>query len=150
MQFTKISELLQFAITKEQEAADFYADLAARSEAASMREVFDGFALEELKHKAKLQDLDHDNLLEPSARKILDLKLADYLEDEAATKPDTYQDALILAMNREKQSFRLYQDLAKATDNPKVRTLLLGLAHEEASHKLRIELEYETHFMQEN
>ena len=60
-----------------------------------------------------------------------------------------YQEALILAMKKEKASFRLYNDLAATTDDADLRSLLLGLAQEEAKHKLRLEVEYDEHFLTE-
>jgi rubrerythrin len=61
-----------------------------------------------------------------------------------------YQSALILAMKQEKAAFRLYTDLAASTDDEKVRDLFLGLAQEEAKHKLRFEVEYDDDFLRDN
>jgi len=48
-----VDEILDFAIKKEEEAYNFYMDLAEKSR-SNMREVFEGFAKEELGHKNKL------------------------------------------------------------------------------------------------
>ena len=53
-----------------------------------------------------------------------------------------YQDALIVAMKSEKAAFKLYSDLAKAVDDAAVKDLFLGLAQEEAKHKIHFEIEY--------
>ncbi len=48
-------EFLIFAARKEKKAADLYAGLAGRSEAAAYRKVFDFLAGQERTHKAKLE-----------------------------------------------------------------------------------------------
>jgi len=52
-------------------------------------------------------------------------------------------DALIVAMKKEKVAFKMYSDMAASVGDPKLRETLLGLANEEAKHKLRFELEYD-------
>jgi rubrerythrin len=86
----------------------------------------------------------------PAGQKILDMKIGDNLVDVEMTSGLSYQDALILAMKAEKAAFKLYSDLAAATDNDGLKSILLGLAQEEAKHKLRFELEYEERFMPDN
>ncbi|OYT16405.1 MAG: hypothetical protein B7C24_07935 [Bacteroidetes bacterium 4572_77] len=55
--FDSINEILDFAINNEQKAVDFYVGLAARFQEKSMRETFEGFAKEEIKHGCFLEDL---------------------------------------------------------------------------------------------
>ena len=85
-----------------------------------------------------------------SAAKVLDLKLGDYLVEGKPTKDLDYQQALILAMHKEKRAFKMYIDLAGATDDAGLKDLFLGLAQEEAKHKLRFEIEYDEYVMTEN
>ena len=80
----------------------------------------------------------------------MDLKIADYVTDVAPSPDLDYQQALILAMKEEKVAFRVYTDLAGTTDDESLRTTLLGLAQEEARHKLRFEIEYDEEFLSEN
>ena len=81
---------------------------------------------------------------------MLDLKIGDYLVEQKPSASMDYQSALILAMKQEKAAFRLYTDLAASTDDDNVRDLFLGLAQEEAKHKLRFEVEYDEDFLREN
>jgi rubrerythrin len=141
--FGSVDEILDFAIGKEEEAAQLYTSLAGRSKKSWMRQVFEEFASEELGHKAKLLAIKQDKLLLPAAEKVMDLKLADYVMDVEASPDLDYQDALVLAMKEEKAAFRLYSDLAAATDDETLRATLLALAQEEAKHKLRFEVEYD-------
>jgi rubrerythrin len=86
----------------------------------------------------------------PAAGKVMDLKIADYVMDVEPSSDLDYQDALILAMKEEKAAFRLYSDLAAATDDEALRVTLLALAQEEAKHKLRFEIEYDDHILTGN
>jgi rubrerythrin len=61
-----------------------------------------------------------------------------------------YQEALILAMKKEKSAFKLYSDLAKIVLEDNLKSLFLMLAQEEAKHKLRFELEYDREILKEN
>jgi len=51
-----------------------------------------------------------DKLLQPASERTVDMKMTDYLVEPAADSELGYQDALILAMKREKAAFRLYSD----------------------------------------
>jgi rubrerythrin len=62
----------------------------------------------------------------------------------------TYSDALILAMKKEKNAFRLYSFLSEETTDPLLKGLFLTLALEESRHKLRFELEYDEFVLREN
>ncbi len=149
-QWQSVDEVLDFAIEREQESADFYTDLAGKMERKYMQEVFEGFAREELAHKARITAIKDGRLLAPAARSVTDLKIGDYLVAEEPTTDMQYQDALIVAMKKEKAAYRLYNDLAGATDDASLRETFLGLAQEEAKHKLRFEVEYDEHFLTEN
>jgi len=150
MKLKSVDEILDFAVEKEQEAAEFYTDLAGRVEQSWMVKAFEDFAREEVKHKQKLLKIKEGKLLLPAADKVTDLKIADYLVDVIPSPEIDYQAALILAMKKEKASFRLYNDLAATTDDENLRATLLSLAQEEAKHKLRLEVEYDEHFLTED
>lgn len=149
-QFGSVDEILDFAIAKEEEAAAFYRDLASRTEWPWMTKTFEEFAREEDGHKAKLMGIKRGKLTAVPADKVADLKIGDYLVDVEPGGQLDYQNALILAMKREKKSFKLYMDLAEATDDGSLRSLFSVLAQEEAKHKLRFELEYDERILTEN
>jgi rubrerythrin len=143
-------EILDFAIRNEQNAADFYNDLAAKSELHEVKDLFLGFAREEMGHKAKLEVVKSGKRLLGARQAITDLRIGDYLVDIDLDSGLGYQAALIVAMKAEKAAFKLYTDLAEATDDAGLREILQGLAQEEAKHKLRFELEYDKHILTEN
>jgi rubrerythrin len=141
--FESVDALLDFAIEKEQEANEFYLDLASKMEREHMKKVFEGFAAEEAKHKEKLTQVKAGKQLAPVESKITDLKIGDYLVDVEPTPDMSYQDALIVAMKKEKASFKLYSNLAQTVDDSNMQSLMWNLAQEEAKHKLRLEIEYD-------
>jgi rubrerythrin len=89
-------------------------------------------------------------LLLPAAKKVADLKIADYVVDVVPTPEMSYQQALILAMKKEKASFLLYTNLAETASDDNLRATFSALAQEEAKHKLRFEIEYDEHVLTEN
>jgi rubrerythrin len=149
-QWQTTEEILDFAIKNEEAAAQFYKNLGEQANLKHMREAFEEFAREELRHKAKLMGVRKSGTLEPASKAVLDLKIGDYLVNEAPSAEMDYQQALILAMKQEKAAFKLYNDLAAATADSDLRELLLGLAQEEAKHKLRFEVEYDDVILAEN
>jgi rubrerythrin len=148
MRWNGAHEVLDYAIAREQEAHDFYAELAER--AGTMKEIFAGFAREEAGHKQALEKIKAGRRWDPPGKKILDLKIADYVVDVAADPGMSYRDALVVAMKREKASFRLYSDLAETAEDEGVKEAFLRLAQEEAKHKLRFEVEYDSAILVEN
>ncbi len=148
-EFGSVDDILNFAIEKEEEANKFYLDLAGKMDRPVMRQVFEEFAAEEQKHKEKLLEIQLGKTLLIAGEKVMDLKVGDYLVDVAPNPDMDYQEALILAMKKEKASFRLYNDLASKTDDGNIRALMLSLAQEEAKHKMRLEIEYDEHFLTE-
>lgn len=148
--FKSIDDILDFAIQSEQEAVEFYSDLASNAINKEMKDVFQQFAAEEMGHKAKLLKIKNEGTFEVRSEQILDLKIADYLIDIEATPNMSYEDALIVAMKKEKSAFKLYTNLAAKAPNDSMRDIFLSLAQEESKHKLRFEIEYDDFVLREN
>jgi rubrerythrin len=149
-EFNSVEDILDFAIRAEQEAVDFYSDLAARSKNEQIKKVFLEFAGEEMKHKSRLMGIREEKTLVLPGATVKDMKIADYLVDVAPRPDMTYSDALILAMKKEKNAFRLYSFLSAEATDPFMKGLFLTLAMEESRHKLRFELEYDEYILREN
>jgi rubrerythrin len=149
-EFTTVNDILDFAINAEQEAVNFYSQLANISKNEEMRSVFTQFASEEMGHKAKLTAIRITGQYAIRNEAISDLKIAEYLTDVEPSPDMTYHDALILAMKKEKNAFRLYLNLSKKAPSDDLRNLFMSLAQEEAKHKLRFELEYDEYVLKEN
>lgn len=150
MENNKVEELIDFAINEEEQAAKFYTELAGKMDRQWMKDVLLGFAREEQGHKAKLLKMkEGGKLVFDAGEKIMDLKIGDYLVDVEPNDELDYQGALIIAMKKEKAAFKLYSDLARMVDGDLQETFL-GLAQEEAKHKLRFEVEYDDKVLTEN
>lgn len=150
-QWKSVDEILDFAIGQEEEAAQFYTDLSGRMDRPWMSKIFKEFAQEEMGHKRKLQEVKAGKLLLSAEQRVLDLKIGDYLVDvEPTGERLDYQQALVIAMKKEKKAFKMYTDLADATNDANTKTVFLSLAQEEAKHKLRFEIEYDDVIMSEN
>lgn len=148
--FGSIDEILDFAIDQEQQAVDFYTQLASNAKTDDMKKIFESFAKEEIGHKAKLTKHKEEGFSGWSNEKVADLKISDYVTKTKPTPDMDYKDALILAMSREKNAFKLYTKMAERAPNDSIKKLFLGLANEESKHKLRFELEYDEYVLREN
>jgi rubrerythrin len=148
--FKSVDEILDFAIGEEEASAGFYRALATKMDRPWMKEAFEEFAREEDGHKAKLQMFKKGEVPVPAQEKVLDLKIGDYLVDAELNPDMDYQQALMVAMKKEKVAFRMYSDLASVATDPNAKSLLLSLAQEEAKHKLRFEVEYDDVILKEN
>ena len=149
-QWKSVDEILDFAIVQEEQAAQFYTELAGRMDRPWMSKIFKDFAREEIGHKNKLVEVKSGKRLMAAEQKVLDLKIGDYLVDVEPTDHMDYQQALVVAMKKEKKAFKMYIDLAGATDDTNLQTVFMSLAQEEAKHKLRFEIEYDDFVMTEN
>ena len=149
MNFNSMDEILTFAIEKEEKSAFFYKLLAAKAKNDHIKKALIEFANEEMGHKAKLEQIKAGKKINPDKEKIQDLKISEILQEVIITEDIDYQQALTIAMKEEKAAYTLYMKLASLTDNQEQKDIFEMLAREEAKHKLRFELEYDDHIMQE-
>ncbi len=149
-EFKSINDILDFAINAEQEAVDFYNQLAENAKTEDMKYVFVDFAREEITHKARLTKIKSEGLFKLELEDIGDLKIADYTVNVKPSPDMSYQEALVLAMSKEKAAFKLYSALAKKASDQTLRDVFISLAQEESKHKLRFEIEYDEYVLREN
>lgn len=149
-EFNSVDDILDFAIINEQQSVDFYTTLAQKTNIGDMKQTFEKFAVEEISHKAKLTKIKEEKIFNIAKEIIQDLHLADYVDNVKPLENMSYQDALILAMKREKAAFKLYTNLAAKTQNKGLQEIFLQLAQEESKHKLMFEIEYDEVILKEN
>ena len=141
-----VEDLLRAAIGREIEANVFYNLLSQYTDNPQLRELCSEFAVEELEHKARLE-LEIMKLgitLKPYTAQSNTLpRPLDYMVDMTKVMQLDYEGLLMLAIQKEKASFKLYIDLIPAVTKQSLRDVLTELAEEEAGHKIRFELEYE-------
>jgi rubrerythrin len=148
--FQTIDAALDFAIEREQEAVDFYLQLAAQTDEGMLKKTLTSFAGVEAGHKKKLQAAKTGAARVGEVGTVTDMKIGDYLIDVQPGPEMTLQDALIVAMKREKAAMDFYADLAENVVDAGLRTLFNQLAREEAAHKLSFEAAYEKQFLSDN
>jgi rubrerythrin len=148
--FKSIDEILEFAIENEIRAAKFYEELSDQAKTKSMKETFEKFSKEERGHEARLKKIKQEGKFKSSNKDIIDMKMSDYLVKSNVKGKMTYQDALILAMKREKAAYKLYKRLEKAAPTPELRKIFKKLANEEANHKMNFEIEYDDYIYIDN
>ncbi len=148
--FQNVEEVLDFAVKSEENANRFYSGWAKKLINNPIQKVFEELAAEEMKHKEFLLGIKAGETLKPAEQEIIDLKISDYMLDVRASVDMDYQDALIVAMHREKMAFKLYNHLAEKTGDPGIKDTFTLLAQQEAKHKLRLEMIYDEDILQEN
>jgi rubrerythrin len=147
MKFENLDAIIDFAIEKEIEAAEFY-EMASKEESFSgAKDMLIEFSKEERKHQALLekfqtQGLDQ-SLSEYKLKWIKDIKRGDYLVDMKYEKGMAYNDLLLLAIKREEKALKLYNDLLKEVETDDSKKMFKVLCQEEAKHKLKLETLYD-------
>jgi rubrerythrin len=150
MKFESVDSILDFAIAREEESVVFYRDLAEKMDNPHTRKVFELFSKEEVGHKQRLMNIKEDKSLLPEEKRVKSLNIADYLTDVEVSSGMSYQDALIVAMKKEKAAFKLYSDLSEVAQDQAAKHIFQILAQEEAKHKLRFEIEYDDYILTDN
>lgn len=142
-EFESDVEILELAISREEEANKLFLALAERVKNPEMRKVFEELAAEELEHKEKLEleIMKTGRVVTATERLELDNE-ADTVAALRMLDMD-YKDMLLMGMQKEEISFRLYVELAGRVSDRNAHDMLLALAEEEVKHKIRFEIEYE-------
>lgn len=149
--FESVDAVLDFAIEREQEAVDFYRDLAKQTNNASLKKTLTAFAGVEQGHKEKLQVAKTNEVaLAGDVGVVVDMKISDYLVEVVPGPNMSFQDALVVAMKRENAAMELYSDLAGIVTDSGLKALFTKLAREEGAHKLSFETAYENHYLSDN
>jgi len=152
MEFENLAAILDFAIQKELEAAEFYTNISKEEAFSGAGEMFEEFAREERKHQRMLEDFKTRGLsasMEDYKFKwITDIKRSNYVVDLEYRRGMGYNEILLLAMKREEKALQLYNDFLKKADSEESRTLFKVLCQEEAKHKLALETLYDDYMAQ--
>lgn len=147
------ADVFRFAITREEEAAAIYADLAEKATDSGLRALWLDLRRDELDHKRHLEALASQAAAgspPASVRMPADLGLSDPVPDAPLTAAADLQDVLLQAARKEARAAALYSGLAASASDAATKSLLERMAAEELGHKLRLETAYERHFLREN
>jgi rubrerythrin len=135
------TEILDLAISKEVAAYRLYKKMVGRTSDPQMKQALESLANEELEHKARLElELMKLGVVVSSEKSMISESLED--DSDELTVDMDFKDLLVLAIEKERSSLRLYVDLAAMTKDRVSREMLITLAEEEAMHGARFEAEY--------
>lgn len=132
-------DILQRAIQGEIEAAQFYADVAAKSENEYIRDLFITFSEEEKKHRQILEGFRQNPSAAVSFEKVPDFHVSESVDVPALSMDMKPADAIALAMKKEEAAMRQYNALADVCSDPDRKKLFLELAAMERGHKAKME-----------
>lgn len=143
MDFTNLTAIIDFAISQEQEAANFYRTIGEREAQEAKKHLFLQFAGEEDKHRQVLEKLksgDAGSVLDNYRFTwITDIKRSNYVADLVYTQGMPYREILMLAAKREENALALYNLLLEKAEDEGARKVFKMLCQEEAKHKLVLE-----------
>jgi rubrerythrin len=144
MEDKKISEVIDMAIRREEEAITFYRELNKKTHDRGIKDTIEWIAGEEKKHKAFLIGY-RDGRQGPATlnmRATVNYKIAEHLEEPPLETVTGDAEIFLLASHRELRSYRFYTELARLHPAGDLQTTLLKMANEELAHKEKMEYLY--------
>ena len=140
----RISDILDLAIQREEEAYEFYMDILGRVDDESVKDTLKFIAGEEVKHKQFLVNYREGKYGAASMRMadVVDYKIAEYLEEPDIEGNMSSQEVYLIAAHRESRSHQFYTELANLHAEGEPQTMLLKMANEELKHKEKMEYLY--------
>ncbi|NIO38508.1 hypothetical protein GTO27_12545 [Candidatus Bathyarchaeota archaeon] len=142
-----LRKALELALSMERKSIELYTSAQTKALSSSSIRLLKELVREEQKHRNKIQEAMKDpkkiNEIGQPVTKIQDLKIVDYLEDATLSPEADYQQILIYAGKREKETHDMYIELARKCRGRQIGKMFVQLAEEELKHKHRLEKEYD-------
>ncbi|MFC1488876.1 ferritin family protein [Thermodesulfobacteriota bacterium] len=144
MKELKLSEVLDKAIQREEEAYLFYMDILDKIEDKSAKETIEWIAGEEKQHKAFLVNYREGRYRSDALRMsdVVHYKIAEHQEKPDIAKNMRREDVFLVASHRELNSHMFYSELAGLHPAGETKEMLLKMANEELKHKEKMEYLY--------
>ncbi len=144
----ELGELWDTAIYKEIASQSLYIEAQRETDDPAAQAMLAGLAAEELKHAETLRKLKEAGWQPADWNRatLTDLRLSDYLSGPDTLEGAGLQEVLIFAMKREQQSVVFYAQMMGALRLEAAKMLCSRLSQEELKHKMKLELEYEKLF----
>lgn len=144
MEKKDFAAIIDLAIAKEEEAFNFYTDLAGIVSSKEAKDALQYVAEEEKKHKEFLIGYREKGQggedFKPGT--VVDYKIAEHLEAPETKQDMQSKDAYLLAAHREKNAHEFYISLANIHAEGNTKNVLLKMAEEELKHKEKMEYLY--------
>lgn len=147
----KLNEIVQFAIERELEAAEFYRNLAGQINSDAGKAMLLDMEAMELGHAGMLEAFKRGfKEIASYEERVPDIKLSDYMVVPNQGDDLDYQAIFVMAMKREEAAKGLYLKLAEESESEEDKKLFNRLANEEAKHKFQLETLYDQEILREN
>jgi rubrerythrin len=139
-----LSEIIDTAIQREQDAYFFYRDLMGLVQEPSTQDTLEWIANEELKHRKFLVDYRNGKFGAATLRMTQPVAytLAEHLDEPEISKEMKSSEVYLVAAHREMKSHAFYTGLAALHAGTHVGDMLLRMANEELKHKEKVEYLY--------
>jgi rubrerythrin len=148
-----VEQALKVAIDAEIRAYTLYTNTSKKVSGAGTKTMLQELAQQEMGHRKKLEKVVAKKDFAVLGKTILRQSrgIAEFLvvSEELDTNATT-QEVMIFAMKEEEKAFNFYTSLKDQFLGTELENLFQGLAAEERGHKIKLEDEYEEHFMQWN
>lgn len=148
-----LERALNFALSMEEQSIQLYTSAQDRVVNPGSKEFLKELVVEEVRHKNNIlnamEDPEKVEEIGSFDTKIQDLKIVDMLEATSLSPEADYQEILIYAAKREKDTHDLYMELAKKYRGKQIGRMFARLAQEELKHKYRLETEYDDVILKE-
>ncbi len=150
MEFTNFDEVIDYAISRERDAVQFYEGLAGLIEFKERKQFILDLKRMEEKHIDILENVRAKGASGVTVPQVRNLKVSSTVVKPEATENMSYQDILITGMKKEEASLELYTSLADRTDDEEMKKIFQKLAGEESKHKNFFETLYDEEILTEN
>ncbi|MBU4316731.1 MAG: ferritin family protein [Proteobacteria bacterium] len=139
-----LSEVIDTAIQREQDAYFFYRDIMDLVQDAQVKDTLEWIANEEIKHRKFLVDYRNGKFGATALRmtQAVSYKIAEHLDEPEISKEMKSEDVYLTAAHREMKSHAFYSELAKLHEGSEIGDILIRMANEELKHKEKVEYLY--------
>ncbi len=143
MTIQEYNDILDFAISREREAVQFYRELQQEAKFQNQLEMLKELEAMEMGHIVVIENIRRRGVSEAEIPLVPNLQISEYLSADVENLDLSYQNILIKAMKREENSFKLYSEMSVKFPDSELSTLFRKLASDEAKHKLLFERLYD-------
>jgi rubrerythrin len=140
----RLTDIIDIAIQREEQAYVFYMDLYDKNNDSGVRDTLKWIAGEEVKHKQFLMNYREGELDQGKLRmtEVVYYKIAEHQKEPDIAPSIKAEDVFLVAAHRELRSHQFYTELAQLHPQGDTHEMLLKIANEELKHKEKMEYLY--------
>ncbi|NOZ60790.1 MAG: ferritin family protein [Calditrichaeota bacterium] len=148
----KVEDVLKVAINAEISAYSLYQNLSEKMKNPAAKQMLVELALQEEGHRKALERVVATKDTNVLGRGLPeeDRGIHNFLQTSDLHENASVQEVMVFAMNEEQKAYDFYMSLRQQFVGTELEDLFDRLAAEERGHKVKLEDEYEQHFMTEN